>query len=190
MPLKPGPSVPMGGMPPDLEAAAASSDAMIGEELGGLLPKPERPFNPRVVSALAEALAKVASVMGVEMMPEPYTGPVPEIPPDEARFLTMIDAAASDYGKPLPVALADIKGDAELTAITAYLTELASDPDFEAFLNEGGEEDKGMEDMGDGESEGPEVEVKIEAGGGEKKGKMAPVKGKPAGDDYFAKRMR
>lgn len=176
MPLKPA---MQSDMPPDLEAAAASSDAMIGEELSGQIPMPEKPYNPRVVSALAEALAQIMSVMGVEMTPEPYTGPVTEMPPDEARFLAMIDAAASDYGKPLPVALTEIKGDAELTALTAYLKQLASDPEFEAYLNEGGE-------GGDMEGEAPEVEVNIEAGGEEK-----PSKGKPeAEDDFFAKRMR
>ena len=46
-----------------------------------------------------------------------------------------MSAAASDYGKPLPVDLEDIKGDSELTAITAALTQLASDKAFAEFLD-------------------------------------------------------
>ena len=105
----------------------------------------------------------------------PYTGPVEEFGPDEARFLAMLEAAAADYGKPLPVALADIKGDAELTAITATLQQLAKDQAFVAFLDEGADEGE------DENPEGPEVEIEVKTGGG---------KDKPAGDDFFAKRMR
>jgi hypothetical protein len=190
MPLSIGPSVPKGNMPPDLEAAAASSDAMIGDQLSGLIPPPDRPFNPKVVSALAVALAKVMGVMGVEMTPEPYSGPVDALPPDEARYLAMIEAAAADYGNPMPVALSEIKGDSELTVLSAFLNELASDPKFEAYLNEDmGEE----EDMGEDEGVAPSVEVNVETGGEDEGEDMPKAKGKgkgKGGDDFFAGRMR
>ena len=191
MPLSIGPSVPpKGNMPPDLEAASASSDAMIGDQLAGLIPPPDRPFNPKVVSALAVALAKVMSVMGVEMTPEPYSGPVASLPPDEARYLAMIEAAAADYGKPLPVALSEIKGDSELTMLTAYLGELATDPEFDAYLNEdmGEGVDEGMDE---GVDEAPQVEVNVEAGGEDEEEPKPKGKGKgKGGDDFFAGRMR
>jgi hypothetical protein len=138
MPLSPGPSVPM-DMPPDLAAAATASDDMIGGELGALIPPPEKPYNPRVMTSLANAIAEVMSAMGVEMTPEPYTGPVEQFGEDEARFLTMIEAAAADYGQPLPVGVAELKGDAELTTLTAALSQLAQDAEFIAFLDEGAE---------------------------------------------------
>jgi hypothetical protein len=162
-------------LPPDLAAAAGAADAAVGDVVAGLIPKPERPYSPRVATSLAAAIAAVMAAMGVEMTPQPYTGPVEEFGPDEARFLAMLEAAAVDYGKPLPVALADIKGDAELTAITAALQQLAKDQAFVAFLDEGADEGE------DENPEGPEVEIEVKTGGG---------KDKPAGDDFFAKRMR
>jgi hypothetical protein len=162
-------------LPPDLAAAAGAADAAVGDVVAGLIPKPERPYSPRVATSLAAAIAAVMAAMGVEMTPQPYTGPVEEFGPDEARFLAMLEAAAADYGKPLPIALADIKGDAELTAITAALQQLAKDQAFVAFLDEGADEGE------DENPEGPEVEIEVKTGGG---------KDKPAGDDFFAKRMR
>ena len=170
MPLMTGAST----MPLDLAAAAGAADAAVGDVVAALIPKPERPYSPRVATSLAAAIAAVMAAMGVEMTPQPYTGPVEEFGPDEARFLAMLEAAAADYGKPLPVKLADIKGDAELTAITAALQQLAKDQAFVAFLDEGADE-------GEGEMpEGPEVEIEVKPG----------KPGKPAGDDFFAKRMR
>lgn len=168
MPLMTGAS----NMPPDLAAAAGAADAAVGDVVAALIPKPERPYSPRVATSLAAAIAAVMGAMGVEMTPQPYEGPVEEFGPDEARFLAMLEAAAADYGKPLPVALADIKGDAELTAITAALQQLAKDKAFVAFLDEGADDG----DM----PEGPEVEIEVKPG----------KPGKPAGDDFFAKRMR
>jgi hypothetical protein len=52
--------------------------------------------------------------MGLDLTPETYSGPVEAMDADVARFLAMMSAAASDYGKPLPVDLEDIKGDSEL----------------------------------------------------------------------------
>jgi len=48
----------------------------------------------------------------------------------------MISAAADEYGQPMPVKLEDIKGDRELTALTAAIKRLAADADFQAFLDE------------------------------------------------------
>jgi hypothetical protein len=189
MPLSPGPSVPM-DMPPDLAAAATASDDMIGGELGALIPPPEKPYNPRVMTSLANAIAEVMSAMGVEMTPEPYTGPVAQFGEDEARFLTMIEAAAADYGQPLPVGVAELKGDAELTTLTAALSQLAQDAEFIAFLDEGAEpepmaeEEVAVDEMEDEMDEEEPMEEEPAT-----KGK--PAKGKSGGDDdFFAKRMR
>lgn len=191
MPLSPGPSVPT-DMPPDLAAAATASDDMIGGELGALIPPPEKPYNPRVMTSLAKAIAEVMSAMGVEMTPEPYTAPVTEFGEDEARFLTMIEAAAADYGQPLPVGISQLKGDAELTTLTAALSQLAQDPEFIAFLDEGAEpepmaeEEVAAEEMGEMDAMDEMDEMEEEPS---PKGK--PAKGKSGGDDdFFAKRMR
>lgn len=170
MPLMTGASQ----MPPDLAAAAGAADDAVGETIAAVIPRPDRPYSPKVASALAAAIAGVMAAMGVEMTPKPYEGPVDEFGPDESRFLAMLEAAAADYGKPLPVKLADIKGDTELTAITAALQQLAKDKAFVVFLDEGA-------DDGGEKPEGPEVEIEVKTGGG---------KDKPAGDDFFAKRMR
>lgn len=192
MPLSPGPSVPM-DMPPDLAAAATASDDMIGAELGALIPPPEKPYNPRVMTSLAKAIAEVMSAMGVEMAPEPYTGPVAQFGEDEARFLTMIEAAAADYGQPLPVGIAELKGDAELTTLTAALSQLAQDPEFIAFLDEGAEPEPTAEAVAEEEVAVDEMDEMDETEPMEEepapKGK--PAKGKSGGDDdFFAKRMR
>lgn len=191
MPLSPGPSVPT-DMPPDLAAAATASDDMIGGELGALIPPPEKPYNPRVMTSLAKAIAEVMSAMGVEMTPEPYTAPVAQFGEDEARFLTMIEAAAADYGQPLPVGVAELKGDAELTTLTAALSQLAQDPEFIAFLDEGAEpepmaeEEVAVDEMAEMDEAEPMEEMEEEPA---PKGK--PAKGKSGGDDdFFAKRMR
>jgi len=67
--------------------------------------------------------------------PESYTEPAARLDPDVVRFLAMYAAAAEDYGQPLPVALDMIRGDRELTAITAHLMKLAKDAKFAAFLD-------------------------------------------------------
>jgi hypothetical protein len=48
----------------------------------------------------------------------------------------MFAQAAEDYGQPFPVALDMIKGDRELTAITAHLMKLAKDAKFAEFLDQ------------------------------------------------------
>jgi hypothetical protein len=92
--------------------------------------------------------------MGLDLTPEAYSEPVAQMDSDVARFLAMMAAAASDYGKPFPVELEDIKGDSELTAITAALTQLASDKGFAEFLDapaEGEEVTEEVEELPDGE---------------------------------------
>ena len=103
------------GMPADLAAIAEEQDALIGEEMADLVPRPDRPYSAKVYSALTDAIAKAAKVMGLDLTPEKYTEDVAQMDGDVARFLAMMAAAASDYGKPFPVELEDIKGDAELT---------------------------------------------------------------------------
>lgn len=168
MPLSPD----MPSMPDDLRKAAEASDAEVEMNLAGLIPVPDKPYSPKVVTALAQAIAAAAKVMGLDLKPAPYKEPVMELEPEVVRFLAMMDAAAKDYGSPLPVSLDAIKGDRELTAITAALMQLAKDRDFKDFLNMPIEEE-GME---------TEVEVKVKPGMGE---------GEEDEEEYdFASRMR
>jgi hypothetical protein len=122
-------------MPADLAAIAEQQDTLIGEEMADLVPRPERPYSAKVYTALAKAIAQAAEVMGLDLQAETYSGPVEEMDADIARFLAMMATAAADYGKPFPVELDAIKGDAELTAITAALIELAKDKGFAEFLD-------------------------------------------------------
>jgi hypothetical protein len=142
-------------MPDDLRMAAEASDAEVAMNLAGLIPTPDKPYSPKVVTALAQAIAAAAKIMGLDLKPSPYTEPVAELEPDMVRFLAMMDAAAKDYGSPLPIALDAIKGDRELTVITAALMQLAKDRDFKDFLNMPIEEEEGPE---------TEVEVKVKPG--------------------------
>jgi len=151
MPLAPD----MPSMPKDLRMAAEASDAEVESTLAGLIPMPEKPYSPKVVTSLANAISAVAKVMGLDLKPSPYTGPVAELEPEVVRFLAMVDAAAKDYGSPLPVSLDAVQGDKELTVITAHLMGLAKDKGFEEFLNMPVEEEEGME---------TEVEVKVKPG--------------------------
>lgn len=142
------------GMPADLAAIAEDQDALIGEEMAGIVPMPDRPYSAKVYTALTKAIAKAAQVMGLDLTPEAYTEAVPEMDADVARFLAMMAAAASDYGKPFPVELEDIKGDSELTAITAALTQLAGDKGFAEFLDapvQGEEVTEEVEELPDGD---------------------------------------
>jgi len=150
------------GMPADLAALAEEQDAVIGDEMAALVPRPERPYSAKVYTALAKAIAKAAKVMGLDLTPETYSGPVEEMDADVARFLAMMAAAADDYGKPFPVELSDIKGDSELTAITAALLDLGRDKAFAEFLDAPAEPSEVIEEktvMPDGEVEEEEEEV-------------------------------
>ena len=148
------------GMPADLAAIAEEQDNLIGQEMAGLVPIPDRPYSAKVYTALTRAISKAAKVMGLDLTPERYTDDVEEMDADVARFLAMMATAASDFGKPFPVELEDIKGDAELTAITAALTRLAADKAFAEFLDAPVEEEVIEEEtvMPDGDVEEEEVE--------------------------------
>ncbi len=84
---------------------------------------------------VTKAIAATGKVMGLDLPPESDDGRVEAMDADVARFLSMMAAAADDYGKPFPVELSDIKGDAELTAITAALLQLSKDKGFAEFLD-------------------------------------------------------
>lgn len=145
-------------MPDDLRAAAEEADAEIEGALVSLIPAPERPYNPKTVTSLANAIAAVGKVMGIELKPDPYTAPVPELEPEVVRFLAMVDAAAKDYGQPLPVSLDAIRNDNDLMLITSHLMALAKDRDFKDFLNAPIEEEVTVEEGMD-EEDGEETET-------------------------------
>jgi len=142
-------------IPEDLRDASMEADATIGDELSALLPPFERPISPKVMTALAGAVASVAKVMGVDVVPEKYTEPTTELDPDLVRLMAMIEAAAADWGSPLPMTLPEIENEAGITTLTAALTELAKDEGFIEFLDMG--EETETEDMEE-EAEGLEEE--------------------------------
>lgn len=147
-------------LPPEFEELAGQEDEIIGETLMVVVPPPDKPYSKRVLTGLAMAIAEVAGMMGLDLGAGEYDGPTEAMDPEMVRFLAMIGAAADEYGKPLPVALEDIKGDRELTAITAAIKGLLSDPEFQAFLEQeipDAEPDTELPDMG-GEDEDVEVE--------------------------------
>ncbi len=149
MPLSYGPAVPVDDMPADLMMAAQESDDAIGGELSAIMPEFDRPINIKVMDALTKAMATVAKVMNMDIVPEKYTEPVTRLDDDVVRFLAMMESASADYGKKFPVSLPEAKDEQALTAITAHLISLSKDKDFEAFL-----------DMPEGD--GPEVQVNID----------------------------
>jgi len=123
-------------LPPEFEELAGEEDEIIGETLMVVVPPPDKPYSKKVLTALAMAIADVAGMMGLDLGAGEYDGPTEAMDPEMVRFLAMIGAAAEEYGKPLPVALEQIKGDSELTAITAAIKGLLSDPEFQAFLEQ------------------------------------------------------
>lgn len=135
MPLDYGATVPTDDIPADLLAAAEESEGMVEDELAGMVEPFDRPVSPKVMNALAKAIAAGAKVMGFEVVPDRYTEPVAELEPAVVRMLGMLAAAASDYGKPFPVDVGDIRTEQDLTAITAAILELSKDKDFSAFLD-------------------------------------------------------
>jgi hypothetical protein len=185
----------MSKLPSELGAAARDSDEMVGLELAAMVPKPDRPYSPKVVKALAETLASVLQAIGIEGVEvEEYTGPVAQLEPDDVRFLAMVAAMAQDYGKPIPVELTDIRGDKELTVITAHLKGLANDPRFKAFLEVDQEaaeplaEEMAMERNGEVEVEGMLEEGEEEEGDDEEE--VVQVKKRASPDALFRSRMR
>jgi len=136
MPFDPGASIP----DPALQGVAEDADMMMGDALASLIPPPMRPYNPKVVTSLANALADVLALFDMAVEPETYTGPQESLDPDLVRFLSMVATAAEDYGKRLPIRLEEMRDEAALTRTTAALTELANDAEFKAFLEEPSEE--------------------------------------------------
>jgi hypothetical protein len=184
----------MAKLPSELGTAARDSDEMVGLELAAMVPKPDRPYSPKVVKALAETLASVLRTIGIEGVEvEEYGGPVAQLEPDDVRFLAMIAAMAQDYGKPIPIELSDIRGDRELTVITAHLKGLANDPRFKAFL-EVDQEAAGPLAEGMRAESSPEVEVEgmMEEEGDEEEGEVEieVKKKRPSPDALFRSRMR
>jgi hypothetical protein len=94
-------------------------------------------------------------MFGIEAELEEYTEPSVRLDDDVARFLMMMSTAAEDYGKPFPVQVSELKGDKELTLVTAHLMELAADEDFKRFLE------------GEDDDERAEVEIEIRRDGDE-----------------------
>ncbi len=162
MPFPSMPAVPV-DTPDDLLDASLDSDAAIGEGLSEFVPVPDKPFNPKTVTALAQAVAEVAAVMGLEIEPPPYSGPVPELDVDLVRFTAMIMAAAADYGQPLPVGLEELKDDAALTLLTSGLRELAKDEGFAAFLDSPVEDEVEDEEVFQGDPEPDDDEFNFAA---------------------------
>jgi len=163
MPIRPK---MMGDTPDELMEVADERDALVDEQVDEIIPAAESPYNVKVLDALASAIAAISKLMGIEVEVESYNEPTSRLDPDVARFLFMIDQAAKDYGSPLPVDLKDIKGDKELTAITAHLKNLVSDKGFKDFL------------MGGDEPQDMDVEIEV------KRGDM------DESDDFFMERMR
>ena len=134
MPISYGPSVPVDDIPADLLAASEANDEMLGDELAALIPPFESPIGPKVMNALAKAVADAAKVMGMDIVPEKYTAPTTEFEPDLVRFLTMLGAASTDYGKPIP-SPDTLVDEAGITALIAAIIELAADDGFNEFLD-------------------------------------------------------
>ena len=124
-------------MPEEIRKPAAEDDEMIGAEVVALIPRPQRPYRPKVVAALASALSALSDTFGMEMeMGEIGAEAVAELPADIARSIGMVVQAATDYGNPPPVALEEITDDAGLTVLTSWLSGLAGDEEFAAWLME------------------------------------------------------
>jgi hypothetical protein len=168
MPIK---SKMMSDAPPALLEVADERDALVDEQVDAIIPPAEQPFNVKVLDALADVIGALSGLMGIEVEVERYTEPTTTLDPDVARFLFMLDKAAADYGKPLPIKLDAIKGDNELTTITAHLKRLAADAAFKDFLM--GEDD---------EEDDVDVEVEVKRAGGDRAMRES--------DELFMGRMR
>jgi len=151
MPISTG----MPAVPPEILAAAKKRDEVFGAALADSVPTPMKPYNAKAVTALAKAISEVARLFGLRIEPKPYTAPLDRLTPDLARVIAMITAAAKEYGQPLPVELKELRGDTELTALTAAISTLAKDTEFRDFLNKSTPEEK---------KAGVEIEVKIGKG--------------------------
>ena len=138
-------------IPEELEDIGAERDALMADAAEAIIPAAETAYNVKAMEALSASLKAIADLLGVELVIEAYTEPSTTLDPQVQQFLLMISQAADDYGQPLPIALEELKGDTELTTITAHLVELAKDEAFAEFLA--------------GEPEEGEVEIEISGPG-------------------------
>lgn len=168
MPVDFGASRP--ALPPQFEELAASEDDIVGESLAVVVPVPEKPYSPKVVTALGRAIVQVAKFLGLDLGEGEYTEPVQALDPEMVRFLAVLSQAAEEYGTPLPVSLQDIRGDQELTALTAALMALAGDRDFREFLAQ-------VEPDEEAPTELPEEEEVVEVEAFDFAGRMRPRMG-------------
>ena len=133
-------------MPPEMMEVAEEADTVFED----VLPRPEKPYNPKTVTSLAKAVTDVATkLFGMrDLKSESYPGPVESLDPRLAQMLMMIAEAAKDYGNPLPVEPMSLATDADLIAVTSHITGLLRDPEFRAFLAAEAA-DEGMEEGGE-----------------------------------------
>lgn len=144
-------------LPPQFEELATDENDIVGESLAVVVPVPEKPYKAGVVTALGRAISQVAQMLGLDLGDGEYSEDVDAMDPEMVRFLAVLGQAAEEFGSPLPVALEDIKGDNELTAITAALMTLARDRDFRDFLAQVEPDEEAPTDLPD-EDEEMEVE--------------------------------
>ena len=149
-------------IPPQFEELAASEADIVGESLAVVVPVPEKPYKAAVMTGLGRAISQVAKLLGLDLGEGEYTEDVDAMDPEMVRFLAVLSQAAEEYGAPLPVALEDIRGDQELTAITAALMALAQDRDFRDFLAQVEPDEEAPTELPDEEDEEDE-EVEVEA---------------------------
>jgi len=145
-------------LPPEFEELATSEDEIIGESMAVVVPVPEKPYKAQVVTALGRAIVQAAQLLGLDLGEGEYTEDVPALDPEMVRFLAVLSSAAEEYGAPLPVALEDIKGDRELTALTAAIMALSKDRDFRDFLSQPMAEEEAPTELPEDEDEEMEVE--------------------------------
>ncbi len=126
--------------PEEVAEIGAERDAMMNDSMDGMLPIMDKPLNPKVLNALGKAINAVSKMMGIEVEVEQYDEAT-TLDDDVARFLMMMSTASEDYGKPFPVKLEEIRGDTEITAVTAHLMDLARDTGFREFLAGPGEDE-------------------------------------------------
>lgn len=131
-----------GKLPRDLKTVATKSNEKVGKGLAEAIPVPDEPFDRRVYTGFAKALAGVLKRMGLKVEVSSYDKDIREVGPDEARALAMVSAAARDYGEPLPVAMEDLDGDTAMATLAGALTALAGDRDFQDWLKEDEEEEE------------------------------------------------
>lgn len=132
-------------MPPEMMEVAEEADTVFED----VLPRPEKPYNPKTVTSLAKAVVDLATKMfGMkDMKSESYSGPVESLDPRLAQLLMMVSEAAKDYGNPLPVEPMSLATDADLIAVTSHIAGLSRDPEFKAFLAADAAEEEGGEEM-------------------------------------------